>query len=140
MPLSDVAPVTVSAEPTLASAVTFKSSETASPAVKVVIRPTGERIAVPASTVPSTSRVEPSNVKFASSSRAPDVPAITTRLLVRSLMVAEERVVSPPETSRPPFRSVAPVTVKAEPTLASTVIFASPAVKLVIIPVTAFRV
>ena len=53
-----------------------------------------------------SARVDPLKVRFASSSRAPEEPAITTRLSVRSLTVAEERVVSPPEISAPPLPSI----------------------------------
>ena len=45
---------------------------------------------------------------------APEVPEITTRLSVKSLTVAEDNVVSPPEISAPPFAISA---VEAPPTV-----------------------
>jgi len=51
--------------------------------------------------------------------RAPEEPARTTRPEVRSLTVADERIVSAPETFKPPLKSTAPVTVRAPPTLTS---------------------
>ena len=61
--------------------------------------------------LPVTARVDPLNVRFPESSKAPDVPAITTRLSVKSDTVAELRTVSPPEILAPPFASNAPPTV-----------------------------
>ena len=57
-----------------------------------------------------SARVEPSNVKLASSSSSPEVPAITTRLSVRSLTAAE-LATNPPAMFAPPFASMAPVIV-----------------------------
>ena len=48
-----------------------------------------------------TVRVDPSNVKLELSSKAPDVPAITTLLSVRSETVAEAAVSSPPNVDIP---------------------------------------
>ena len=48
---------------------------------------------------------------------APEVPARTTRPEVRSLTVADDMVVSPPEMSAPPSTSRAPPTVAPAPTL-----------------------
>ena len=56
-----------------------------------------------------TASVEPSNVKFAESSKAPDVPAMTTLLSVRSETVAELNTVSPPAILAPPSASIAPL-------------------------------
>ena len=63
-------------------------------------------------TVPVTPNCDPLNVRFAESSKAPDVPAITTLLSVRSETVAEERTVSPPAMFAPPSASIAPFTSK----------------------------
>ena len=46
--------------------------------------------------LPVTANVVPSNCRLLLSSKAPDVPAITTRLSVRSLTVADDIVVSAP--------------------------------------------
>jgi hypothetical protein len=54
----------------------------------------------------------PLKVRLALSSRAPEVPARTTLPAVKSLTVADDRVVSPPEISAPPFASIAPVKVE----------------------------
>ena len=70
------------------------------------------------SILPLTVSVEPSNVRLPESSNAPDEPAITTRLFVRSLTVAEDRTVSAPEIFAPPLPSIAPVTVSPAPTVA----------------------
>jgi hypothetical protein len=43
--------------------------------------------------------------------RDPPGPEITIRLLVKSLTVAEESIVSPPEISAPPLTSIADVNV-----------------------------
>ena len=51
------------------------------------------------------------------SPRAPEVPARTTRPAVRSLTVADDKVVSPPEMSAPPSTLRAPVIVAPAPTL-----------------------
>ena len=58
-------------------------------------------------TVPVIPNCDPLNVKFPLSSSAPDVPAITTLLSVRSETVAEDNVVSPPVTDNPPRRVAA---------------------------------
>ena len=63
----------------------------------------------------------PSKVKFASSSSEPAVPAITTRLLVRSLTVADARVDSP-VTPKVPAIAVLPVTSATVNALPSTAI------------------
>ena len=60
-------------------------------------------------TVPVTPNVEPSNVRFPESSKAPDVPAMTTLLSVRSETVAELNTVSPPAILAPPSASIAPL-------------------------------
>ena len=70
------------------------------------------------SILPLTVSVEPSNVRLPESSNAPDEPAITTRLFVRSLTVAEDRTVSAPEIFAPPLPSIVPVTVSPAPTVA----------------------
>ena len=58
----------------------------------------------------------PSNVKFASSSIAPAVPASTTLLSVRSLIVALVTVVSPASNAPALTAPVAVVTSNAVPT------------------------
>ena len=60
-------------------------------------------------TVPVTPNCDPLNVRFPLSSSAPPVPAITTRLSVRSETVAELSVVSPPAMFAPPSASIAPL-------------------------------
>ena len=49
------------------------------------------------------------NVRFPESSKAPDAPAITTLLSVRSETVAELKTVSPPAILAPPSASIAPL-------------------------------
>ena len=61
--------------------------------------------------LPVTVNLVPLNVKLPLSSRAPDVPAITTLSFVKSLTVAELKVVSPPDISAPPLPSIAPLIV-----------------------------
>ena len=85
-PLPSMAPVTVRPALTTASLVTVMESLTV--------------------TSPVTARVEPLKVRLALSSRAPEEPAITTLLSVRSLTVAEERTVSAPEILAPPLPSI----------------------------------
>ena len=71
----------------------------------------GLSVPIPRETPVPTKNSDPSKVKFESSSRAPEVPAMTTRLLVKSLTVAEERTVSPPEMLAPASPSIAPLIV-----------------------------
>ena len=81
--------------------------------------------------------MEPSKVKLPLSSSSPEVPAITTRLSVRS-ETCNEFTVAPPVTVRPdamlapPSTSNAPVTVAPAPTV-NVVAFANATVE---IPVT----
>jgi len=87
---------------------------------------------VDAVTAPVTARVEPSNVKFVESSRAPEVPARTTRPDVKSETVAEANVASPdvanvvtPETA--PDEILAVPSVKVPPvTVPDAVTFVAP--------------
>ena len=65
--------------------------------------------------LPVTANVDPSNCRLLLSSRAPDVPAITTLLSVRSLTVAEESVVSAPVIVAPLFAVTLPVTARVDP-------------------------
>ena len=61
---------------------------------------------------PVTASVEPLNVRFPLSSSSPEVPAITTRLSVRSEILAVDATrPEPPVISAPPLKSAAPVNV-----------------------------
>ena len=62
-----------------------------------VVRVLASRLRLSTVAAPVTARVVPLKVRLPLSSRAPEVPAITTLLSVRSLTVAEERTVSAPE-------------------------------------------
>ena len=77
------------------------------PEVVVTVFAFNERLSTVAA--PVTASVVPSNVRFPESSSAPDVPARTTLLSVRSETVAEERTVSPPAMLAPPSASIAPL-------------------------------
>ena len=57
---------------------------------------------------PVISKLVPSKVKLALSSRAPEVPTITTLLSVRSEILAEEAVRSVPSNVRLPLSSSSP--------------------------------
>ena len=85
MLLRSTAPVTVSAEPTVASLVTEIES--------VIVAS------------PVTVSKEPLKVRFPLSSSSPSVPAITTLLLVRSSTLTEEAVNPPPIVAPTPKTS-----------------------------------
>ena len=73
-----------------------------------------ENVEIPVTLIPlfpTTKPVASLYVKLASSVKAPLVPARTILPEVRSDTVAEPKVASPPETSNPPFASIAPVNV-----------------------------
>ena len=73
--------------------------------------------------VPVTSNVEPSNVKFPLSSSSPPVPATTTLLSVKSDTLAVEATrPAPPEILAPPLASIIPATVAIPATLRSSLI------------------
>ena len=69
---------------------------------------------------PVTVNCVPVNVRLPLSSSAPDVPAITMRLSVKSLTVAEDKTVSPPDISAPAFASIAPPNVDTPDTNTSS--------------------
>ena len=72
-----------------------------------------ENVETPVTLIPLALTTNPPvpKVRFPLSSNAPEVPARTTLPDVRSLTVADDRVVSPPEMSAPPLASIAPVKV-----------------------------
>jgi len=78
-----------------------------------------EKVEIPVTLIPPAPTTSPPapKVRLALSSREPEVPARTTLPEVRSDTVAEERTVSPPEISAPPFASIAPVKVERPVTL-----------------------
>jgi hypothetical protein len=67
------------------------------------------KVETPVTLIPPAPTISPAplKVRLALSSRAPEVPARTTLPAVKSLTVADDRVVSPPEISAPPFASIA---------------------------------
>ena len=106
--LPDTLPVTLPVRSPVTSPVTSPVRSPTKPPVEVV---TPETLSCPPTVRPLAPKV-----KSALSSIAPDVPARTTRPLVRSETIAEARVASP-ATSRVPFRSAAPPIVAPAETL-----------------------
>ena len=80
----------------------------------VVVRPVTPKL-------PSTASLVPSNVNLELSSNSPLAPAMTTRLSVRSeiLAVLATRP-EPPDTSNPPLASITPAKVETPDTLRSS--------------------
>ena len=77
-----------------------------------------EKVETPVTLTPPAPTVNPPtpNVKLELSCKAPEVPARTTLPDVKSLTVADENTLSPPETSIPPLASINPVKVDIPPT------------------------
>jgi len=70
----------------------------------------------PVTSILAAVKVVPLNVKLALSSRAPLTPAKVTLSSVKSLTVADDITVSPPEKFAPPLASIAPAIVAAADT------------------------